>query len=139
MNKDRAIYKDTLLDHFKNPRNFHRMPFGEDYATARGRNPKCGDDVEVGFKIVGNKIQDIGFRGRGCSICIASTSIMTEALSNKDIVYAKDVFEKVKSWSQVKAVLPDTVASLEAISDSPARMKCALLGWNALSELLADQ
>jgi len=133
---ENALYKEALLDHFKNPRNHRREPFDGQYVTARGRNPRCGDDVEVGFKVEQGHIVDAGFRGRGCSICMASTSMLVEALTKSELVEAKALYAQVKSWADEESLLPDNLRPLDAVRSSPSRKRCALLGWNALGELL---
>jgi len=136
LSSENALYKEALLDHFKNPRNHRREPFDAMYLTARGRNPRCGDDVEVGLKVEQGRIVDAGFRGRGCSICMASTSMLVEALDHTELTEAKALYAEVRSWADEEVQLPDNLQPLDAVRSSPSRKRCALLGWNALGELL---
>lgn len=136
MSSENALYKEALLDHFKNPRNHRREPFEGEYLTARGRNPRCGDDVEVGLKVEQGLIVEAGFRGRGCSICMASTSMLVEALDHAEFTEAKALYAQVRSWADEEVRLPDNLQPLDAVRSSPSRKRCALLGWNALGELL---
>lgn len=136
MSSENALYKEALLDHFKNPRNHRREPFEGEYLTARGRNPRCGDDVEVGLKVEQGLIVEAGFRGRGCSICMASTSMLVEALDHAELTEAKALYAQVRSWADEEVRLPDNLQPLDAVRSSPSRKRCALLGWNALGELL---
>jgi len=69
---DSQLYKAQLLDHFKKPRNKAVGELTTMQVVKRGSNPRCGDDIEVGFCLNNNTIEPIQFRGRGCSVCIAS-------------------------------------------------------------------
>ncbi len=132
------LYQDLVLEHKRAPRHFGALaaPTHE----ARGRNPSCGDDIRVQLRMDGDTIGDIGFTGQGCAICIASTSMMTEAVSGGD----KQVAEALQQ--RFRAVLtgdtePDEAAlgkliSLAGVSRYPSRIKCALLGWHALMHAL---
>ena len=131
-----ALYKEALLEHFRHPCNHRKEPFEPGFVTARGRNPRCGDDVEVGLLIDDGKVTASGFRGRGCSICMASTSMLVESVAGHDVVGLRHLHKQVIGWGEEKATLPDTLEALDAVRSSPSRKKCALLGWNALGEIL---
>ncbi len=136
MSPDNALYKEALLDHYKNPRNHRKEPFESSYLVARGRNPRCGDDVEVGLLIENGQVSDSGFRGRGCSICIASTSMLVETAAGSTMDELKQLYGQVASWGEASTDLPNTLEALDAVRSSPSRKKCAMLGWNALGEIL---
>lgn len=138
MSSDNPLYKEALLDHFKSPRNYRREAFSSAYLTARGRNPRCGDDVEIGLRFEQGVVVEAGFRGRGCSICIASTSLLTEAVVDLEQVELLALHAQVQDWSEDQATLPTDLLALDAVRSSPARKRCALLGWNALAEVLQD-
>ena len=131
-----ALYKEALLEHFKHPRNHRKEPFEPGYLTARGRNPRCGDDVEVGLMVQDGRVAASGFRGRGCSICMASTSMLVEAMAGSEIGDLRALHRQVIGWGADASVLPDALEALDAVRSSPSRKKCALLGWNALGEIL---
>lgn len=131
-----ALYKEALLEHFKHPRSHRKEPFEPGYLTARGRNPRCGDDVEVGLMVQDGRVAVSGFRGRGCSICMASTSMLVEAVEGADIGELRTLYKQVINWGDDASALPAALEALDAVRSSPSRKKCALLGWNALGEIL---
>lgn len=130
------LYKKALLEHFKHPRNHRKEPFGLEYLTARGRNPRCGDDVELGLMIQGGRVSDSGFRGRGCSICMASTSMLVESVAGLDIDELRQLHKQVSRWGDEMSDLPVALEAMDAVRSSPSRKKCALLGWKALEAIL---
>src|SRR3954463_6448832 len=86
----RELYQDIILDHGRHPRNFHALQ----HAThlARGHNPLCGDRVTVYLSVIGDRIEDVSFEGRGCAISTASSSLMTEVLKGKTLDEARRLF-----------------------------------------------
>lgn len=136
---DTQLYKDHLLDHFKNPRNKSNAEFTDKSYIKRGSNPRCGDDIEIGFNIIDNHIEAIEFRGRGCSVCLASASMMTEALADSSVKEAGSLALKMSNWVAGEDVLmPEQLQPLSAVKHHPARKKCVMLCWNALHEGLED-
>ena len=107
----------------------------------RGRNPRCGDDLEVGVDFDGDRLTQVRFHGRGCSICIASASMMTEAVTGLSRGEANKRYEEMKAWFSAgqDEARPEPHASLVALSavrEYPARRRCVLLAWEALHEAL---
>jgi len=132
---DTQLYKAQLLEHFKKPRNKAAGNLAELQRVARGSNPSCGDDIEVGFNIVNDIIEPILFRGRGCSVCIASASMMTEVVSGAAPSQAKAIAKQMQLWiAGEEADIPASLQALDAVRHHPARKKCVMLAWNALSE-----
>ena len=78
MSEMRELYQEMILDHHRHPRNYGKLPSANRHAE--GFNPLCGDRVTVYVLLEGDRVQDIAFEGSGCAICIASCSLMTEAL-----------------------------------------------------------
>ncbi|MBT1450006.1 SUF system NifU family Fe-S cluster assembly protein [Glaciecola sp. XM2] len=130
------LYKTQLLDHFKKPRNKVSGDLTAMQFVKRGANPRCGDDIEIGFSVTDSLIDPIQFRGRGCSVCIASASMMTEAIAGKSVADAAKLAQNMQAWiEEGKAVtLPDTLQPLEAVRHHPARKKCVMLAWHALRQ-----
>jgi nitrogen fixation NifU-like protein len=133
------LYKEVLLDHFRNPRNKGELE-GAD-RIARGSNPRCGDDIEVGLFMQGDRLEDVKFRGRGCSICIASSSMMTEVVCGRDQTEARQLCREMQGWfgqgdGATVAEPPAGLAALSAVREYPARRRCVLLSWEALSDAL---
>ena len=143
----KSLYKAELLDHFKRPRNRHQGPFPEQTLTARGSIPRCGDDIEIGVELAvksgGQYIDHAGFRGRGCSVCLASASMMTEAVKGASSETALGLSQLMQQWVDNElendAVIPSSLLPLDAVKAHPARKKCVMLCWNALNEILSNQ
>ncbi len=111
------IYKDIILDYYRNPRNFGELPNPD--VRAKDSNPLCGDIIEMQLKINDGKVEDIRFQGKGCAISQAAASMLTEVA-------------KGKSLDEIKAVGKPDVLELLGIDPGPTRIKCALLGLKVL-------
>lgn len=142
-------FKALLLAHYKKPHNRHKGEFSDDYVKARGTNPVCGDDLEIGIKVNAQKqLTDAKFRARGCSICIASASMLMNILES---VYEQPDFaialmsikSELEQWlhdenASFSPYLPEILHPLTLIKTMPARKKCVLLIWNALESALQE-
>lgn len=134
------LYRDIILEHYKNPRNQGRIEHPT--LTSQGANPFCGDELELTLVIDKNTIREIRFHGKGCSISQASASMMTEALNGKTLPYAEDLAHRFKAAMLENAPMkmPDEMSDLESldgVKKYPVRIKCAILSWNTLLEGLA--
>jgi len=132
-----SVYKEVLLDHFHNPRN--RGELDDMDMVRRGSNPRCGDEIEVGIACHNGVLETVRFRGRGCSICLASASMMTECTSGLKLQQARQLVTRLQQWfsNTNYEMLPDeNLAALGTIRQHPARTKCVLLAWQALDETL---
>jgi nitrogen fixation NifU-like protein len=132
-----SVYKAVLLDHFHNPRNKGELDAME--MVRRGSNPRCGDEIEVGISCDHEVLETVRFRGRGCSICLASASMMTECAGGLKIAQARQLVAGMQQWfsnSDDAAPPDDNLAALGTIRQHPARKKCVLLAWQALAETL---
>lgn len=134
------LYQEIVVEHKRAPRNFGALaaPTHE----ARGHNPQCGDNLKVELRVADGKLADIGFTGNGCAICIASASMMTEALRGADAATAQDMQQRFRAvltgqLDPEEAHLGKLV-SLAGVRRYPSRIKCALLGWHALMHALND-
>jgi nitrogen fixation NifU-like protein len=106
------IYKDIILDYYRNPRNFGDLPNPD--VRAKDSNPLCGDIIEMQLKINDGKIEDVRFKGKGCAISQASASMLTETI-------------KGKTLDEVKSMGKTDILDLLGIDPGPTRIKCALL------------
>ncbi len=134
------LYRETLLDHFHHPRNKGDLS-GAD-SVKRGSNPRCGDEVEIGLFIEDERIAQVRFRGRGCSICIASASMMTEIVAGLSKAEASQLCDTISETfrtdrSNETGPLPQGLEALAAVQHHPARSRCVTLSWQALAEALA--
>jgi nitrogen fixation NifU-like protein len=134
----RELYQQMIMDHNKNPRNFHAMADAD--RTVEGYNPLCGDHFKVYVKMDGDVIRDISFDGSGCAISKSSASMMTAALKGKTRAEARALFSEVHKMLSREAGEPfDTakvgkLATLGGVCEFPSRVKCASLPWHALLE-----
>ncbi len=133
-----GLYKEVLLEHFRHPRNKGDLA-GAD-VVRRGSNPRCGDDIEVGVFVRGDELEAVKFRGRGCSVCIAASSMMTEAVSGRRCGQARRLCTDIQAWFGAEGAeaieLPPELEALAAVRAYPARRRCVLLAWEALSDAL---
>tara|TARA_B100001996_G_scaffold279436_1_gene219949 strand:+ start:1032 stop:1502 length:471 start_codon:yes stop_codon:yes gene_type:complete len=142
----KELYQEIILDHGKNPRNLRRTDnFNKD---AKGHNPLCGDKVHVFLKLNENKkIEDISFEGSGCAISMASASIMTDLVKEKEEEEAKklikDFLDMIKEKSSLTSNILDDdqktkLMSLSGVKQYPMRVKCATLAWHTLTSAITN-
>ena len=137
MNLD-TLYQEVILDHYKNPLN-KKLSSTFD-AQVHHINPSCGDEITLNLTAVNGVITAITWDGVGCSISQASVSIASDLLIGKTFVQAQALSDEFVDLMQSKgkkagdeATLEDAVA-LAGVSQYPARIKCALLGWMAIKD-----
>lgn len=132
------LYQEVILDHYKNPQN-KKLVLEYD-AQVHHINPSCGDEITLNVSLDGQSIRNISWDGVGCSISQASVSILTDLLIGKTMEQAQEISDAFMHLMQSKGtekgdenVLEDAVA-LAGVSQYPARIKCALLGWMAFKD-----
>ena len=132
------LYQEVILDHYKHPENKGLAPTYD--AQVHHINPSCGDEITLNLTLQGQKVSAISWDGVGCSISQASVSIMSSLMMNKELPEAQTILDKFIALMQSKgsglpdqAVLEDAVA-FAGVSQYPARIKCALLGWMAFKD-----
>ncbi len=133
-----SLYQEVILDHYKNPMNKKLSPTYS--KEVHHVNPSCGDEITLNVTVEGDLITNISWDGVGCSISQASTSIMSDLLIGKKIDEDFAILENFTELMQSKGtksgdeeILEDAVA-LAGVSQFPARIKCALLGWMAFKD-----
>ena len=140
----KELYQEIILDHGKNPRNLRKTEnFNKD---AKGHNPLCGDKVHIFLKLNENKkIEDISFEGSGCAISMASASLMTDLVKEKEEKevenLVKDFLEMIKEKPELttKSLSEDEktkLMSLSGVKQYPMRVKCATLAWHTLTSAI---
>jgi nitrogen fixation NifU-like protein len=122
MSKD--VYKETILDHYRHPRNFGDLPNAN--AHARDANNLCGDVIEMQASVNAEMIDDVRFKGQGCAISMATASMLTE-------------FSKGKPISEVRKLGKDDLIKLLGADPGPARIECALLALDVLKATISAQ
>jgi len=139
------LYQELILDHSKRPHHAGlREPFD---AEVHHINPTCGDEVTLRVDVTGTGpdavVTDISYAAQGCSISVASTSVLAEEVIGHPVDEALETFEAMRTMLTSKGqvagdedVIGDGVA-FAGVSKYPARVKCALLGWTAFTDALA--
>ena len=142
----KELYQEIILDHGKNPRNLRKTQnFNKD---AKGHNPLCGDKVHIFLKLnESKKIEDISFEGSGCAISMASASLMTDLVKEKEEKevenLVKDFLDMIKEKPELttKSLNEDEktkLMSLSGVKQYPMRVKCATLAWHTLTSAIKN-
>jgi nitrogen fixation NifU-like protein len=129
------LYRQVILEHYQSPHNRGRLT--EPDVANRGRNPMCGDDVEISASIAGDKVEEIRFVGRGCSISQASASMLTDVVKGKSLAEARDLVEGFKLMMRGEPTGDVDLSDVEALGGVrkfPVRVKCAMLAWTTFEE-----
>ena len=132
------IYKEVILDHYKNPRNKRDLPEAELSCTRN--NPLCGDEITVFAHVEDGTVREATFQGAGCSISQSSASMMTEAVAGATVQDALALADRFRGMmagevEPDEATFGDLVA-LKGVVKYPIRIKCAVLSWDVLQEAL---
>ncbi|KDN58348.1 Fe-S cluster assembly sulfur transfer protein SufU [Exiguobacterium sp. AB2] len=130
------LYRQVIMDHYKNPRNRGVI---EDGVTVDLNNPTCGDSLRLQLQVEDGIVKDAKFEGEGCSISLASASMMTQIVKGKSVDEAlqlADIFSQMvqgKDYDTETFDLGD-IEALSGVSKFPARIKCATLAWKAFEK-----
>jgi nitrogen fixation NifU-like protein len=134
-----GLYQEIILDHYRRPRNKGTLPDAD--TSVEMRNPLCGDEIDLQVSFDGDTIRDVKFSGRGCSISQASASMMTQLIKGKsadEIDSLRARFRDLVLGDEAAAADKElgSLRALAGVSKFPARVRCALLAWNALETAL---
>jgi len=132
-----ALYREVVLEHYRNPRS--RAPLAQPTAEASVVNPICGDQVQVQVAVAGERIDDVSSRARGCSIAVASGSVMTELVRGRSRAEARALaaeLARVVRGEPAAAGLDRRLQAFGRVAALPSRQRCATLAWEALEEAL---
>lgn len=128
------LYRRVIMDHYKTPRNSGAYEDGA--VVVEMNNPTCGDRISLQLKVKDGVIEGARFRGEGCSISLASASMMTESIKGKTFDEALRIAGDFSAMMQGE--LPDfeyeDIQALSGVTKFPARIKCATLAWNAMKK-----
>ena len=132
-----GLYQEMILDHYRRPRNKGEIADADE--TVVMKNPLCGDEITVQLRYDGDEVADIGFSGRGCSISQASASMMTQLVKGKNLEEIESLRGRFRDMVMGTENAADdkslgSLRALSGVSKFPARVKCALLAWDALTE-----
>jgi nitrogen fixation protein NifU and related proteins len=146
------LYREIILDHYRNPRNRGELP-SPPARRVEGFNPLCGDEIVVYLLIEAGKVTDLRIAGQGCSISQSSASMMSSAVKGKTVEEAHALIRAFKSMMSIHEARLDQIAAEEAAGSEPevklgdlealqgvvkfpVRIKCATLSWNTLAQAL---
>jgi len=135
------MYQEVIIDHYKNPRNSKKL--SGNYDETKAHNPFCGDEIELQLIISdGGIIEQISVTGRGCAISQSSGSLMSDSVYGKSIEEARNINLNIRSMLKDEEVSDEDLDALgdsyaiEGVKKFPVRIKCALLSWAALKDLI---
>lgn len=135
-----GVYNELIMEHSMNSYNKKKLK-NANYSEI-GHNPNCGDEITLELKLNGNVIEDMAFSGHGCAISQASTSIMIDTLKGKTIDEAKEIIKTFIEMIKRETTDEEELKKLEDaiafrnVSNMPARVKCALLAWHTIEDIL---
>ena len=137
-----TLYRQVIMDHYKHPRNKGTLE-GETL-TAEMNNPSCGDRILLQFKVSDGRVEDVKFDGEGCSISMSSASMMTQAIKGKkisDALKMSELFSNMMLGEDIDAGDLDLgdIEALQGVSQFPARINCATLGWKAMEKGIQEK
>ena len=134
------LYREIILDHYRNPRHKGELP--PPALKVEGANPLCGDELVVYLEVKDSHLADLRIQTQGCSISCASASMMAEAVKGKELTEIDKIIEQFKEMMLQKNGTPESaeklgdLEALQGVKKYPVRIKCALLAWNTLIEAL---
>ncbi len=134
------IYTEIIAEHNKSGRNKKQMQ--NPTVILKGRNPSCGDEIELALKVVNGIIEDAAFTGVGCAISQASTSMMIDLVRGQTVEKAQQLIDtflgmiKREITDDDQLEILDEAVALQNISNMPARVKCAVLSWHTLENAI---
>jgi nitrogen fixation protein NifU and related proteins len=150
------LYREIILDHYRNPRNRGELPTPP-AVRVEGFNPLCGDEIVVYLDVVDGRVQDLRIGGQGCSISQSSASMMSSAVKGKSVAEARATIRAFKSLMSIHeqrldgddasaaeaeaaeaAVKLGDLEALQGVVRFPVRIKCATLSWNTLAQGLDE-
>ena len=136
-----SFYREVITEH--NLRPSHKTPVEDPDVTLRGVNPSCGDDITLGLKIRDGRITEGGFTGEGCAISQASADMMLDLVIGKETEEAlrlADIFLRMirQEAGEEEIEELEEAGFLTDVSHMPARVKCAVLGWHTLENMIRN-
>ncbi|KMY55203.1 MULTISPECIES: Fe-S cluster assembly sulfur transfer protein SufU [Bacillaceae] len=135
------LYRQVIMDHYKNPRNKGQIEDGT--LTIDMNNPTCGDRIHLTMNVEDGKVSEAKFDGEGCSISMASASMMTQAIKGKDVETALRLSKTFSEMMQGNDYPDDLdlgdIEALQGVAKFPARIKCATLSWKAMEKGLTEK
>lgn len=132
------LYREVIVDHYNRPRNFGKPEHWD--VMVEGKNPVCGDEITVYLTVKDDLVSDCHFDGKGCSISIASASVMTESLIGKNLeevrVVLSDFNQLLRGEACQRCEKYSDAIAFQGVTKFPVRVKCALLAWKTLERAI---
>jgi len=133
------LYREIIMEHYKNPRN-QGLVENQDYKSNRIKNPSCGDDITIQVLVEDGIVKDVKQEATGCSISVASASVLTELVIGKPVEEAKKIVDTYLNMVTNKefdeSVDLEEAAVFSGVKKFPARIKCASIAWVAFKDSL---
>ena len=141
MNNMENLYRQVIMDHYKNPRN-KGLKQDAEYKTVHIKNPTCGDDITVQSKVQNGTVEDIRHDGNGCSICCSSASVMSETLIGKTdkeaLIIAENYLNMLANQPYDEDLDLEEAIVYQGVRKFPARIKCASIAWKAFEGTIKE-
>jgi nitrogen fixation NifU-like protein len=138
----KALYRDVILDHYKNPRNAREL--AEHNRDGRCKNPSCGDRITIQLQLSDGRVSEVGFIGVGCAISQASASMMGQAIKGQPLERVAEIAAAFREMILGRNEAPSQerlgdLVTMQGVARLHARVKCAMCGWSALEAALEQQ
>lgn len=134
------VYSELIMEHSMN--SYNKKKLEKPDFCEMGHNPNCGDEISLELKLNGDTIEDMAFTGHGCAISQASTSIMIDTLRGKTLEEARKIINtfigmiKREITDEAELEKLEDAIAFQNVSHMPARVKCALLAWHTIEDML---
>lgn len=135
------LYRQIILDHYKNPRH-KGVPNDDAYRVVHLKNPTCGDDITLAVKHDGHVVEDVRHEGSGCSICCSSASVLADLMRGQEISQAHRLIQQYNAMLHGEAfdeAALKEAAAYQGVKQFPARYKCATIAWQAFEAALKEE
>lgn len=132
------LYRELIIDHYSHPHNKGTLDPAD--ITVDGANPLCGDELTFSVRLRDGQIDEVRFEGHGCSISLASASMMTDQIKGKTLAEARGLVEQFKAMMQGRpsALESTDLAALQGVRKFPVRVKCATLAWVSIDQAIDE-
>lgn len=134
------LYENLVLEHSRKPKNFGKLTCN--CHSQKGKNPSCGDQLELFINVDNHLIKDVKFEGEGCALSISSASLMTQAIKNKNIDDVKKLLNQFILFINENKDLDEDYEPLHIyknVHNFPLRVKCVLLPWRTLEKIIEKE
>lgn len=132
------LYQDIILDHYQHPR--HSKPIAEAEALVDEENPTCGDRIRLTCRVAEGRVEEVAIDCKGCAICTASASIMTERAQGQPVGDVRSLAARFTALMRGEGDMSDDdlgdLVALRGVARYPLRVKCATMGWHAITAAL---